>query len=116
MGKKYNLRCFHCQDYFKNQEEVFRDLQGFPLCEECFMDSILLDWEDPESILKTIKERFNGNYKAFRKWFFENHILCEGSKKGNHGHINWYIPEKDAIVLDDGKFYCELCAEEEGIF
>ena len=109
MSNNYKLRCFGCGYTFKSKEEVYRDLNGIPKCEDCMWEYLDDEWDSDckDDILIEIKTKFNGRYKRFKNWYFENFIECAG----DHNYDGLWINKNDAVVID-GKNYCEYCAEE----
>jgi len=107
--RKYKLKCFICKGLFKSNKEVFKDSNKFPICEICFIEFLEETW-DPifaEYILKQIKKNFNRNYLKWEKWFYKNHILCDGE----HNDYDFFYEEKNSITVVNGKNYCRQCIE-----
>src|SRR4030042_6194366 len=105
------LRCFRCGRKFKNKNEVYRDLSGWPLCEECLYEDISDEWDNDyiDEIIKDITKKFNRNYERFYDDFFETMEECNGcSEKDND--ITYY--PKDSMTEINGKKYCEMCMDE----
>ena len=92
---------------FKSKQDICRDLNNYPVCEDCLYESVTDYWDDDcaDQIIDDIKTGFKGNYKNWQKWFYENNEMCDGVHD-----IDWYVP-KTALVEIDGNKYCESCVE-----
>ena len=108
--KKYNLRCFKRGCSFVSKEEVFRDYNDNPICQNCLIEYLEETWayDFAEYIFGEIKNRFNRNYLKWKKWFYENHVLCDGD---DHDEYSFYYEEKDKIKRIDEKNYCRECMD-----
>ena len=108
--KKYKLKCFVRGCVFKSKEDVFRDEFGFPICKDCLWELLYDNWEDEylEYIIEEIEKNFNRSYNKWNKWYYENHILCDGE----HDDYSYYYEHKDRITTIDGKNYCSKCIDE----
>ena len=115
--KKYRLKCFRCITSFKLKEEVFRNHEGYPICKDCLWESLYDKWEDNylEYIIEEIEKRFNRNYNKWHKWFYKNHILCDG-EHDDYSNYCYYYEHKDNITVIDGKNYCTRCVDEMAVF
>ena len=107
---KYKLRCFTRGCEFKSKEEVFRDIRGCPICEDCLHEFLNEYWEDEfsEYIISEIKKHGN-NYSKWLKQFHENHTLCDG---GEHDEYSFFYEANDCLTVIDEKNYCRYCIDE----
>lgn len=104
------LRCFDCTQQFKDKKEIFRNCNGHPKCEDCFREELDFEWaeEFTDTIIREVRDMFNGSYNKWHKDFFENNEECAGE----HEYYDpMYFP-KDQLTEVDGKKYCEICMEE----
>jgi hypothetical protein len=109
MAKK-GLTCFNCGFKFKERKDIFRNSLNYPLCKECFGESLEFAWGDEfiESIIEDIQKNFNGNYNRWKKNFDETMELCDGCSGKYYDKM--YYP-KEMIIEINGKKYCETCIE-----
>ncbi|MEA3248409.1 MAG: hypothetical protein U9Q73_01760 [Nanoarchaeota archaeon] len=93
---------------FKSKKDIFRDLNNWPICEDCLYEDVSDYWDDDfvEQILHDIKTRFKGNYARWHKWFYENNEMCDGVHD-----IDWYVPKSELVEIDGNK-YCQSCMEK----
>jgi hypothetical protein len=105
------LKCFICSNKFKRKSEIFRNLEGYPVCEDCLWEELDHYWLNADDVLKQLKQNFSRDHRKYKKDFDENYVKCAGNDKGKHGYDEWYIHKDSAIEVND-KFYCELCYEE----
>ena len=107
---KYKLRCFTRGCEFKSKEDVFRDENGQPICEDCLHESLSEYWEYDfsEYIINDLK-KYNRSYPKWLKWFHENHTICDG---GEHDEYSFFYEENDSITVIDEKKYCRYCIDE----
>ena len=99
-------KCFTCNRQY-NQKNIWIDEDNNPICESCLWEALDHQFWDDEYIphmLHTIKEKFNRNYKKWKKWFFKNHSPC----KGEHPSYSEYYAHNDEIC-DDG--FCSRCCD-----
>jgi hypothetical protein len=73
---KYKLTCFYCGQTFKNKNEVFRGILGWPLCEDCCYDDICMDFDDQDQIMEEIKTQFNSKLNKFLKYLEKECKVC----------------------------------------
>lgn len=100
---KYKI-CNFCKNTVK---KLFRFDKNKEICEDCLWEILDEYWEyGIDKIISEIKEKFNRNYRKWRKWFFRNHSICEGP----YHQIELWVLNDDLTELDDGK-YCESCIE-----
>ena len=108
---KIKIKCFNNSYHkFYSKNDIFRDESNYPVCADCLIEFLEEFWDDEfaEHIFYEIKNKFNRNYNKWQKWFFENHILCDGE----HIHYDDYYEHKDSITIIDGKNYCSRCIDE----
>ncbi|MFW9881131.1 MAG: hypothetical protein ACFFG0_49340 [Candidatus Thorarchaeota archaeon] len=108
----FKLKCFCCGKLFKDKSEIFRTENNYPYCQDCFFEYLdNQNWleDDLEYIISEIKEKFNGNYKKWKNWFYETYDICEGCSKRQYDNI--YHPKEQLTKIND-KLYCEMCIEE----
>ena len=110
MPIKYKLRCFTRSCNFKSKEDVFRDINGHPICEDCLHEILNEYWDDDFShhIISELKKH-NKSYPRWLKWFHKNHTLCDG---GEHDDYSFFYEANDYIVVIDEKNYCRYCIDE----
>ena len=110
--KRYTLRCFTRGCSFESKEDVFRDCNNNPICQNCLIEYLEQTWayDFAEHVFEEIKNRFNRNYLKWKKWFYENHLLCDGGE--DHGDYDSFYEEKDHITVINGKNYCRMCMDE----
>jgi len=67
------LKCFRCGKKLKHKEEVWRDKERKPTCEDCIDDDVLdlVDDEWVDMIKDEIEEEYDRNVKKWRS----KHIL-----------------------------------------
>ena len=109
--KKYKLKCFICRKSFNKKEDVFRNLDKYPVCENCLIEEIEETWdnENTDYIFNEIKKSFNRNYFKWNKEvFIESMIECNG----NHEFYDHYFDHKDNMVEINGKNYCLSCVDK----
>ena len=87
------LRCFRCGSRFKNKEELFRDSNGHPKCEDCFRETLDMDWDDEfhDDIVNETRRIFGGVFKKWEEDFFENNEECKGHS--DHYFDPMYFPK-----------------------
>lgn len=109
--KKYKLSCFNCGSQFKSKEEVFRDQNNYPICEDCLCewlaDNFWEEYDDAEYTIRELKTKFNRSFRKWEKWFYNNHVVCD--EKHDY-YANFYV-HKDEITVIDGKNYCSICID-----
>jgi hypothetical protein len=105
------LRCFNCGYKFKNRNEVFRDKNNYPLCEDCLYEDLDDEWDNDyiDEIIKDVAKDFKGNYKKFKINFYETMDKCDGCSGKQYDPM--YYP-KDSMTEINGKKYCEMCMDE----
>lgn len=105
--KKIKIKCFNCSLGFKEKKDIFRDQNNNPICIYCLEEQLLDYWEDDflQSILQEIKNKFNGSYNKWKKWFYETHELCNGDHE-----IEWYVLKSEMVEVD-GLKYCSHCID-----
>ncbi len=109
--KKYKLKCFICRKSFNKKKDVFRNLDKYPVCENCLIEEIEETWdnENTDYIFNEIKKSFNRNYFKWNKEvFIESMIECNG----NHEFYDHYFDHKDNMVEINGKNYCLSCVDK----
>lgn len=108
---KIKIKCFNNSYHkFNSKDDIFRDSNGYPVCADCLIESLETFWDDEfaEHIFTEIENKFNRNYNKWHKWFFENHIVCNGE----HDDYDNYYEHKDNITIIDGKNYCTHCIDK----
>lgn len=110
MSKKYKLRCFTRGCKFKSKEDVFRDINGYPICKDCLHECLDEYWDEEfsENIINELK-KYNNSYPKWLKWFYENHTLCDG---GEHDEYSFFYEANDYITVINGKNYCRYCIDK----
>lgn len=105
-----SLKCFRCGTVFKDKKEIFRNSSNHPTCEGCLWDSLTIDWCEDfiDDIITEIRDKFNGNYKRWKKNFDDSMELCVGCSEKRYDNIYYH---KDMLIEIDGKKYCESCVE-----
>jgi len=85
----------------------FKDLKGNPISEDELWEELVDYWEEDflDYIIREIKFQFGGDYKAWKKWFFNAHELCEGFHD-----IEWWTL-KETLLEIDGVKYCPDCVD-----
>ena len=102
------LKCFRCGIRFKDKKSIFRDLLGYPICEEHLWEDVSSYWSDEfiEDILVDIRNKFNGNYKKWKRWYFKTHTQCDGEHE-----LEWWVPNEELTEVDGSK-YCMDCIDK----
>jgi hypothetical protein len=110
--REYKLRCFSCNAKFKNRNRVFRNSEGFPLCEDCLAEELDHYWLEAWELVKEINcKEFKRDYRKWKNWHDETYVECDGE----HKEYGVYYIHKDYCYKYNGKVYCEGCAEDLGL-
>lgn len=108
------MKCFSCRKFnFETKKDIFRDLNGYPICESCLEEQLCDEWDDEfvRSIIDDIKKEFNQNYAKWYQNFFETNEPCAGKNKAHANYDIYYFPKKEMTDID-GKKYCPSCIDE----
>lgn len=106
MKRKMKRKCLRCGWNFDKKSEIFSDQKGDTCCEDCLWEDLEY-WEDEfkQNIIDEIRDKFGGSYGDWKKWFFDNHEICDGTHD-----IEWWV-NKDDLTEIKNLFYCPSCVD-----